>query len=151
MTQIKYVIRPCINTFRGSDMTKEASYSETDIIGKIMRDSVTIGCRSIGYHLGIAPRFMDPKEITDAIHTIKTIPNSHFIGFMPAFDLLEFTIEDGTFYFNQENCRRSGAMIKTKSWKFSPKLEDREGKDARVFNWLLRIKVQPRIKKTKNK
>jgi len=55
------------------------------------------------------------------------MPNRYFIGFMPAFDLLEFTIEDETLYFNQENCRQPG-KVKTKSWEISPKIEAREGK-----------------------
>ncbi|CAH6419294.1 Hypothetical protein HVR_LOCUS495 [uncultured virus] len=150
MKQIKYAIRPCINTFRGSDMTKEASYPEADIVAEVLRDSVNVGCRPMGYDLGIAPRFIDPKEITDAIQTVKTMPNSHYIGFMPAFDVLEFKIENETFYFHQENCMREGT-IKTKSWEISPELQPRQGKDGRIFNWLLRIDVKPRVKKDKNK
>jgi len=42
MKQIKYVIPPCINTFRGSDMTKEASYAEIDVSVEIMQDSISI-------------------------------------------------------------------------------------------------------------
>ena len=65
-----------------------------------MKDSVNVGCRP----MRIAPRFMDPKDVTDAIQTVKTIPNSHFI---------EFNIEDETLYLHQENCMRGG-KVKTK-------------------------------------
>lgn len=143
LSQMKCIIRPCINTFRGSDMTKEASYSEDKIIEEVIRDSINVGCRPMGYHLGIAPRFFDPKEITDAIEAVKTMPNSHFVGFMPAFDLIEFALEDETLYLNQENCIRGG-KTKTKSWIVNPKLEARDRKDSRIFNWLFRIEVDKR-------
>lgn len=79
MEQAKFTIHPCINTFRGPDLTKSASYPEEDIIKDILNDAINIGSKPMGYHLGIKPRFMDPKTITDAIDAIKSISNSHLL------------------------------------------------------------------------
>jgi hypothetical protein len=92
MDQVKCIICPCINTFRGPDLTISASYPEGDMINHILNDGINLGLTLMGYYLGIKPRFINPKEIMDAIDKNKSIPSSHLIGCIPVFDTLELVI-----------------------------------------------------------
>jgi hypothetical protein len=87
--------------------------------------------RPMGYHLGIKSRFLDPKEITDAIDLVKFIPNSYFFGFMSAFDTIKLEIDNNKFYFYQQNCSNC-VPIKLQSWTITPQIVEREGMDARI-------------------
>lgn len=140
----KIVICPCIPPYidicSRTDLSKIATYSEEEIVKDILIDAVNIDCRPMGFKLGVDSRFLDPKEITDAIDIIKSTPNSHFVGFMSAFDTIELEINNKKFYLRQTNCVYPGVKTYINSMEIIPEIIPREN-NPRIFNWMFRISI----------
>jgi hypothetical protein len=122
LSQVKYVIRPPY------EPDKSRSYSELEVIKDITKDMY------YDKH-----RFLDPKEIIDAIDALKSLPNSYFVGFMAGLDIFEITIEDKTFYIYDENRYQYDI---TDSWYISMDLKQPTKKDGRIFNWFIEVTVK---------
>lgn len=140
---MKLVIRPCINSVRGADMTKEVKYDEDQVIKEISNDAVFVGRRPLGHHLGVKPRFFDPQEVIDAIDYLKHQKNTYFVGLMEAMDLIQLTVSGDDYYLTHINCRTPGQFFtKDKKWKIKCGIYPRFDNESRIFNWLLKISVK---------
>ena len=129
--------------FAVSDSFKQPStfVNEKNMIQQIFHDAVYIGQNPMGYHLGIAIRFIDPKEILDAITKIKTTYGYHFMGFLNAMDYLVIT-QTGCkkYYFNQTKLLQKPQEIILENGNFlNVTCEFFDPKNARIFNSFIEI------------
>lgn len=138
MENVKALIHPCINTWRGCDITKNVSYSDDEVIKDIVKDIFGRGNPIFYDGLNIYQTVLDPNDIIQEIKEIRNKENSHFVGFMSAFDLCSLQIDEKVLYLQQENCRGPPSTIKVGKYHLSICLEP---ENNRVFNWHLNIGV----------
>lgn len=117
---------------------------ENDIFEQTFSSVVNIGCHPMGYHLGLNSRFIDPKEIQDAIEEFKNqekYPHSYFLGFIHASRFVECNIDEKMFCFTQQNTISNGVGSKIRSNGFSvcPLTKPRISK---FFNWVMTITIE---------
>ncbi|CAH6419300.1 Hypothetical protein HVR_LOCUS501 [uncultured virus] len=126
--------------FQAHIYEKPVFNTENDVIDDILARAIAFGSTAAGRDLGLHIFFLDPKEVTDAIDTIKAFPNSRFFGFIPAIGYAKIYLDREVLYIEKDTC---GLPVKTTSWQVIPRNIMRDPKDGRIFNWYIELNVSP--------
>jgi hypothetical protein len=93
-------------------------------------------------------RFLDPNEVRNAIHELKSKMKGKFIGFMNMFDVLKFSIEGEDIYFKHvKNKIHTRAL--TNNYHIIIKLNHNSGVEDHIFSNVVKIKIKYRKKAKK--
>lgn len=119
--------------------TKIVETTEDEITKEVAEMALNLGCHPMGYSLGVAPRFFDPKEISDAFDKLKKQPDSFYFSTMMAMDYLKINIQGHILYFTQSNTHNRANI---QLGKYSLTVHCHSSSDPRIFNWVMDVEIE---------
>lgn len=134
--------------FSPIDKTKPVSIPDSNLIHDALVRAYNVSKRPMPFGEDTMPGglkyresyLLDPRIVEKEIQFFRTLPNSRFIGFMHAFDLVLMTMRSGKqFQLGQLNCEDHSPIIRQCGWEIRPKIRD---SGLQVFNYRFDINIK---------